>query len=82
MALSSDPVFLPELFARLRAARPGDATWADLVAFLQELCSLTKHLQPQHRSQLLAKLASLGLFEVSHSTGGSVTFRLYLYLDS
>lgn len=49
---------------RLRASRPGQEEWADLVAFLQELCSLVKHLQANQRSQLLQKLTSLGLFEV------------------
>ncbi len=31
---------------------------------LQELCSQAKHLQPNHRQQLLARLISLGLFDI------------------
>ncbi|KAK9839752.1 hypothetical protein WJX84_000549 [Apatococcus fuscideae] len=62
-SLQQDATFLQELFVRLRASRPGQEEWADLVAFLQELCSLVKHLQPGQRSQLLQKLTSLGLFE-------------------
>jgi hypothetical protein len=65
MALLGDARFLPDLFARLKAGGPADAeAWEDQVAFLQELTGLAKHLQPSNRSQLLAKLAHLGLFEV------------------
>lgn len=63
MALHNDARFLPDLFERLKATGPGDEGWQDQVAFLQELTGLAKHLQPAHRQQLLAKLASLGLFE-------------------
>ena len=64
MALQGDAKFLPELFQRLKAASPRDREWLDQVAFLQELCSLAKHLQAVSRTQLLSKLIKLGLFEV------------------
>lgn len=38
--------------------------WRDLVAFLQELCGLSKHLQASQRHALLTRLGELGLFEV------------------
>lgn len=66
MALQGDAKFLPDLFQRLRAAQPGDKEWGDQVAFLQELCSLAKHLQAASRTQLLSKLIGLGLFEVQN----------------
>ena len=49
---------------RLKAAQPGGQEWRDLVAFLQELCGLTKHLQAQQRNSLLLRLVGLGLFQV------------------
>ena len=64
MALQGNAQFLPELFRRLKSAGPGDPEWLDQVAFLQELCSLAKHLQAASRTQLLSKLIGLGLFEV------------------
>ena len=70
MALQGDAKFLPDLFQRLSAAKPGDAEWMNQVAFLQELCSLAKHLQAVSRTQLLSKLIGLGLFEVNKSWSG------------
>ncbi len=64
MALQGDAKFLPELFQRLKSSEARDKEWLDQVAFLQELCSLGKHLQAASRSQLLGKLINLGLFEV------------------
>jgi hypothetical protein len=64
MSLHHDRDFFPDLFRRLRAAPPGSQEWADLVAFLQELCGLTKHLQASQRNSLLLRLVGLGLFEV------------------
>lgn len=64
MSLHQDPAFFPELFRRLKAAAPESTEWRDLVAFLQELCGLAKHLQASQRNALLARLVSLGLFEV------------------
>ena len=65
MALQGDAKFLPELFERLKSADSRGKEWLDQVAFLQELCSLGKHLQAVSRTQLLGKLIKLGLFEVS-----------------
>lgn len=64
MALYQDREFFPELFRRLKQAEPDTQEWRDLVAFLQELCGLTKHLQATQRNSLLLRLVGLGLFEV------------------
>jgi protein phosphatase-4 regulatory subunit 3 len=53
-----------QLFHSLKSHEPGDAEWDDLVAFLQEFCSLAKHLQLQHRQNLWNKMTQLGMFEV------------------
>ncbi|CAD7697167.1 unnamed protein product [Ostreobium quekettii] len=63
-ALGRDEKFLPELFRQLQEGAIGDQHWADLVAFLQEFCSLLRHLQPALRQQLYAKLVELGLYRV------------------
>eukprot|EP00898_Chlorokybus_atmophyticus_P008624 jgi/Chlat1/8763/Chrsp90S08124 len=66
-ALQSDPKFLVELFAHLNAkdeCKHSSKDWKDLVLFLQELCSLTKHLQPNQRSQLFQRMNQHGLFEI------------------
>eukprot|EP00198_Chlamydomonas_reinhardtii_P002263 XP_001691599.1 predicted protein [Chlamydomonas reinhardtii] len=63
-ALMADSAFLPQLFQRLQSADPADAQWHDLVAFLQEFCSLARHLQQQQRASLFNRLVQLGLFEV------------------
>ncbi|PNH02464.1 Serine/threonine-protein phosphatase 4 regulatory subunit 3, partial [Tetrabaena socialis] len=63
-SLMVDPSFLPQLVQRLQQADPGDAQWHDLVAFLQEFCSLARHLQQQQRASLFNRLIQLGLFEV------------------
>lgn len=55
---------LPQLFHSLKSHAPGDSEWDDLVAFLQEFCSLAKHLQLQHRQNLWNKMTQLGMFEV------------------
>jgi hypothetical protein len=52
------------LFHSLKSHAPGDSEWDDLVAFLQEFCSLAKHLQMQHRQNLWNKMTQLGMFEV------------------
>jgi protein phosphatase-4 regulatory subunit 3 len=64
LALHARPDYLPELFRRLRAAPPGGQDWRDLVAVLQELTSLARHLQASQRNALLARLAELGLYPV------------------
>jgi protein phosphatase-4 regulatory subunit 3 len=53
-----------QLFSRLKQHAPGDAEWDDLVAFLQEFCSLAKQLQLQQRQVLWNKLVQLGLYDV------------------
>ncbi|KAG2450841.1 hypothetical protein HYH02_004675 [Chlamydomonas schloesseri] len=63
-ALMADGAFLPQLFQRLQSADPADPQWHDLVAFLQEFCSLARHLQQQQRASLFNRLVQLGLFEV------------------
>lgn len=57
-----------QLFHSLKSHAPGDSEWDDLVAFLQEFCSLAKHLQLQHRQNLWNKMTQLGMFEVSTAT--------------
>ncbi|KAF8063085.1 smkA [Scenedesmus sp. PABB004] len=64
LGLYADEAFLPALFDALKRRAPGDAEWDDLVAFLQEFCSLSKHLQLQQRQALWAKMTQLGMFEV------------------
>jgi len=64
MALQSEPQFLSDLFARLRAAPPGSGQWSDLVAFVQEMCSMARHLQPGARGRLYSALISHGAFDV------------------
>jgi len=64
LALQNDPTFLKELFAKLRATPRAHSEWDDLVGFLQELCSLAKHLQTQQRGHLFASLVQHGLFHV------------------
>jgi hypothetical protein len=41
---------LGELFAALRARQDSDPSWQDIVYFLQEFCTLARHLQPQQVS--------------------------------
>ncbi|EEH55088.1 uncharacterized protein MICPUCDRAFT_19362 [Micromonas pusilla CCMP1545] len=64
LALQNDPTFLKELFARLDNTPRTNPDWDDLVGFLQELCSLAKHLQIQQRGSLFAALVQHGLFYV------------------
>ena len=65
LSLFNDATFLPQLFSRLKQQAPGDPEWHDLVAFLQEFCSLAKQLQLQQRQGLWNKMAQLGMYEVS-----------------
>lgn len=53
-----------QLFRTLKDRKPGDPDWDDLVAFLQEFCSLAKHLQLPQRQNCWAKMTQLGMFEV------------------
>lgn len=59
-----------QLFHSLKSHAPGDSEWDDLVAFLQEFCSLAKHLQLQHRQNLWNKMTQLGMFEVRMCSAG------------
>ena len=63
LGLQKEPEFLPELFKRLEAG-PSDPAWGDLLAFLQEMCGLAKHLQPTNCTALMTRLHHLGLFQV------------------
>ena len=63
LGLHKEPDFLPELFKRLEAG-PSDPAWGDLLAFLQEMCGLAKHLQPTNCTSLMTSLHHLGLFQV------------------
>jgi len=62
-ALHQDPDFFAELFRRLNASKPGNADWNDLVGFLQELCTLARHLQNNHRLAVFQSLQGHGLFD-------------------
>eukprot|EP00775_Hariotina_reticulata_P003204 gene3204-3481_t len=64
LGLYQDTNFLPRLFSALKSRQLGDLDWDDLVAFLQEFCSLAKHLQLQQRQNLWNKMTQLGMFEV------------------
>uniref|UniRef100_A0A383VVY6 Uncharacterized protein n=1 Tax=Tetradesmus obliquus TaxID=3088 RepID=A0A383VVY6_TETOB len=64
LGLYQDAKFLPALFEALKSRAPGEPDWDDLVAFLQEFCSLAKHLQLLQRQNLWNKMTQLGMFEV------------------
>jgi protein phosphatase-4 regulatory subunit 3 len=63
---------LLQLFEALKSRQPGDSDWDDLVAFLQEFCSLAKHLQLQQRQNLWNKMTQLGMFEVRAASHCSI----------
>ena len=63
-SLHRDAHFFPELFRRLKSSKPGDEDWSDLVGFLQELCTLARHLQNHNRLAVFASLQQHGLFDV------------------
>ena len=62
--VSEESVFFWLLYFSLNVVFPQAEAWSDLVKFLQELCGLARHLQPNTRAELLGQLVSLGLFEV------------------
>ena len=64
VALQGEPQFLTQLFTRLRESVPGSEQWGDLVAFVQEMCGMARHLQPQARGKLYAALIQHGAFDV------------------
>lgn len=69
--LTEDSDFFKDLFQRLRFSKPGSDMHVEIVAFLQELTSLSKCLQQQPKRQLFQKLVHLGLFEVRHNLSWS-----------
>eukprot|EP00850_Spirogloea_muscicola_P004834 SM000021S06467 [mRNA] locus=s21:492698:499669:+ [translate_table: standard] len=62
--LQNDKAFLSELFGRLRDQDTAERSWRELVSFLQEFCTLSKHLQPAQRNQLFGALVEGGVFDV------------------
>ncbi|CAI5463518.1 unnamed protein product [Closterium sp. Yama58-4] len=62
--LQGDKPFLTDLFSQLRSKDPSSPAFRDLVRFLQEFCSLHKHLQITQRNQSFSALIGLGLFEI------------------
>jgi len=60
--LQQDSEFLDELFKRLFAPAPELQTLRDLLAFVQELCSLAKNLQMMSRNQFYRALTERNLF--------------------
>eukprot|EP00850_Spirogloea_muscicola_P020806 SM000227S07452 [mRNA] locus=s227:212947:219778:+ [translate_table: standard] len=66
--LQNDKAFLSELFGRLRDQNTAERSWRELVSFLQEFCTLSKHLQPPQRNQLFGALIEGGVFDVVTKT--------------
>jgi len=64
LSLQGDKRFFPDLFARIAESEKGSEEWRDLIAFLQELISLSKHIQASQRNTMLLQLCNLGLFQV------------------
>lgn len=62
--LQQDASFLDELFNRLFASGVEVATLKDLVAFVQELCSLAKNLQVSNRTNFYRSLVERSLFKL------------------
>lgn len=62
--LQQDGPFLDELFSRLFANDVELSTLRDLVAFVQELCSLAKNLQMMSRNQFYRALTERNLFKL------------------
>ena len=77
-SLGRDEKFLPELFRQLKTESMHGPHWHDLVAFLQEFCSLLRHLQPNLRQLLYSKLVDLGIHDVLTQVmkGSKVSIRL------
>lgn len=64
LSLHSDRTFFPDLFAALKKSPKQSQGWRDLVFFLQEIISLTRHLQATQRNSILMQMYGLGLFKV------------------
>jgi len=63
-ALIQDKDFYPALFSRFKTVAQDSEEWRDLVAFLQELCSMSKQLQNRERQEMVQLLTQHGLFDV------------------
>ncbi|CAI5979647.1 unnamed protein product [Closterium sp. NIES-65] len=57
--LQGDKPFLSDLFSQLRSKDPSSPAFRDLVRFLQEFCSLHKHLQITQRNQSFSPVLPL-----------------------
>lgn len=63
-ALSMQPMFFRNLFAKIKEYKPVTVEWKDLVGFLQEFCLLLRQLQPANQRAILVKMKDLGFFHV------------------
>lgn len=63
LALQKDNNFFQSLFERFWNSRPCTEEFQDLVAYLQEILSLSRHLQACQRNMLVQSLAHFGLFK-------------------
>ncbi len=64
LVLHQDQAFFRKLFDRIHQAERGSADWRDLISFLQELITLSRHIQMTQRNDILMHLSRLGLFRV------------------
>ena len=60
-SLLQDAGFIPRLFGKLEEKGEG---WSDLVAFLQELCTLSKQLQPEKQQEMMVAFFKQGFFDI------------------
>ena len=64
LVLHQDASFFKNLFDRIHKAERGTEDWRDLISFLQELITLSRHIQMAQRNDILMRLSRLGLFQV------------------
>ena len=64
LVLHQDQKFFRKLFDRIHQTERGSADWRDLISFLQELITLSRHIQMSQRNDILMHLSQLGLFRV------------------
>ena len=64
LVLHQDATFFKDLFDRIHEAERGTEDWRDLISFLQELITLSRHIQMNQRNEILVHLSGLGLFKV------------------
>ena len=67
-AIIEEKEVFQDLIVKFRNSQPGSETWVDIISFLTEMASLSKHLPLQNQCYLFELLASLGIFEVSSRT--------------